>query len=252
MSYNPDSGITSSDWIASTGVDARITDVLDVRGVSELKDAVVQFATKLDFESVSAMLVIDKAGGPSEFVTVDNVSDRYRTLFNDPSRFVNPVMGHCKLHGTPIVWDRETYVRGKATDIWEAQAPYGVRCGIAFALHLPRNLHFFLGVSRWDDLPARVEHVTQLVAELQLFTTYASEAAIPILKPRPRGPRPLTDREIEVLNWTSNGKTAWEVGRLLGISERTSVKHLQSAMSKLDCSTKLRAVVKALELGLLS
>jgi DNA-binding CsgD family transcriptional regulator len=47
-----------------------------------------------------------------------------------------------------------------------------------------------------------------------------------------------------------DGKTAWEVGSILGITERTAVLHLSNAMRKLGCVNKHQAVLKALRLGL--
>jgi DNA-binding CsgD family transcriptional regulator len=61
----------------------------------------------------------------------------------------------------------------------------------------------------------------------------------------------LTPRELECLKWTMEGKTAWEVGGILGISERTAVLHLSNAMRKLDTHNKHQAVLKALRLGLI-
>ena len=61
----------------------------------------------------------------------------------------------------------------------------------------------------------------------------------------------LTERELECLRWTMDGKTAWEVGRILGISEQTAVRHLTNLSAKLGCVNKHQAVVKALRLGLL-
>ena len=61
----------------------------------------------------------------------------------------------------------------------------------------------------------------------------------------------LTPREIEALYWTMEGKTAWEVGQILGISERTAVLHVNNAMHKLGCVNKHQAVLKALRLGLI-
>mgnify|MGYP000452763509 CR=1 FL=1 len=61
----------------------------------------------------------------------------------------------------------------------------------------------------------------------------------------------LTPREIESLRWTMDGKTAWEVGNILGISERTAVLHVNNAMHKLGCINKHQAVLKALRLGLI-
>ena len=61
----------------------------------------------------------------------------------------------------------------------------------------------------------------------------------------------LTPRELEALRWTMEGKTAWEVGAILGISERTAVLHVSNAMHKLGCVNKHQAVLKALRLGLI-
>jgi LuxR family transcriptional regulator/LuxR family quorum sensing-dependent transcriptional regulator len=61
----------------------------------------------------------------------------------------------------------------------------------------------------------------------------------------------LTPREIESLRWTMDGKTAWEVGNILSISERTAVLHINNAMHKLGCVNKHQAVLKALRLGLI-
>ena len=61
----------------------------------------------------------------------------------------------------------------------------------------------------------------------------------------------LTPRELEALRWTMEGKTAWEVGQILSITERTAVLHLQNAMRKLGATSKHQAVLKALRLGLI-
>ena len=61
----------------------------------------------------------------------------------------------------------------------------------------------------------------------------------------------LTPRELEALRWTMAGKTAWELGTILGISERTAVLHVNNAMHKLRCTSKHQAVLKALKLGLI-
>jgi DNA-binding CsgD family transcriptional regulator len=61
----------------------------------------------------------------------------------------------------------------------------------------------------------------------------------------------LTRRELECLSWTMEGKTAWETGAILSISERTAVLHLQNAMQKLGAVSKHQAVLKAMRLGLI-
>ena len=121
------------------------------------------------------------------------------------------------------------------------------------ALHLPEGRHFFLGVDRDQSLPSDRSELTRLVADLQLFAVHAQEAALRIMMPAaPDNEVPaLTPREVESLRWTMDGKTAWEVGNILGISERTAVLHVNNAMHKLGCVNKHQAVLKALRLGLI-
>jgi DNA-binding CsgD family transcriptional regulator len=47
------------------------------------------------------------------------------------------------------------------------------------------------------------------------------------------------------------GKSAWNVGQILGMSEHTVNFHLRKVFKKLNCSNKHQAVHKALHLGLL-
>lgn len=67
------------------------------------------------------------------------------------------------------------------------------------------------------------------------------------------GPEPgLTRRELECLGWSARGKTAWEIGAILGISESAAKKHLISSSRKLDARTGSHAVAIALSRGLIA
>ncbi len=63
----------------------------------------------------------------------------------------------------------------------------------------------------------------------------------------------LTKREAEVLFWVAKDKSLVEVGKLLGMSDRTAKKHLEHIYEKFGVQTRLSAVMYALEhLGLFS
>jgi DNA-binding CsgD family transcriptional regulator len=228
--------------------------VLQARNRDEFRDEVVRFTQSLGFKTVSAMTVIDHGLGKSDFITVDNTPSDYVEPFVDPTGGRrDPVMQHCRRQSVPIIWDQETYVTQGLGDLWEQQASFGFSTGIAMALHLPEGRHFMLGVDRDQALPADVKELQRVVADLQLFAVHAQEAAVRLLVPSALQPeRPaLTPRELEALRWTMEGKTAWEVGAILGISERTAVLHVNNAMHKLGCTNKHLAVLKALRLGLI-
>lgn len=71
------------------------------------------------------------------------------------------------------------------------------------------------------------------------------------MKTKPRDTT-LTNREIECLNWTLKGKTAWEIGVILGISQSTVVTHLNNGRKKFGVYSKHQAVICALRLGVIS
>jgi DNA-binding CsgD family transcriptional regulator len=251
-------GLTTTDTRWATGMLPSIyTSILDVESRSAFRDAVVNFSRTLGFDTVSAMAVIDLAIGRSEFVWVDNAPDDFAPVMQETAGTRrDPVMQHCRHSSVPIIWNQDTYTRQGLGDIWEEQARFGYHTGIAMALHLPEGRHFALGVERAEPLPSDRLELQRMVADLQLFAVHAQDAAMRLLSPelpvaRERKPL-LTPRELEALRWTMDGKTAWEVGVILGISERTAVLHVNNAMHKLGCASKHQAVLKALRLGLIS
>lgn len=228
--------------------------VLEARSKDALQSELVRFANQLGFETVSAVAVIDHFLGEPEFIAVDNGPAAFRAVSDDRhAGRRDPVMQHCKQKSVPIIWDQQTYVKANEGERWEFQARFGYRHGVALALHMPEGRHFILGVDRDQALPRDQEEITRIVASLQLFAVHAQEAAMRILVPATADPSlpALTPRELETLRWTMEGKTAWEVANVLGISERTAVLHANNAMHKLGCVNKHQAVLKALRLGLI-
>lgn len=62
---------------------------------------------------------------------------------------------------------------------------------------------------------------------------------------------PLTNREQECLQWASQGKTSWEIGKILGITERTANFHINNACRKLSVRSRQAAIAIALSSGIL-
>jgi DNA-binding CsgD family transcriptional regulator len=227
--------------------------VLEIKNREEFRGEIIRFAHHLGFTNVSATSVFDRPTGRPEFVTVDNMPEGLREKVESAERPArDPVSQHCKRSSRPIIWNQATYVNAGVGEYWEEQAMYGYRSGIVVALHLPEGRHFALGVDLDGALPKNQDRLSRMVADLQLFTVYAQEAASRVLLPAHiETEKPLlTPREVQALRWTFEGKTAWEVGKILGITERTAVFHVNNAMHKLGCVTKHQAAIRADRLGI--
>jgi DNA-binding CsgD family transcriptional regulator len=136
--------------------------------------------------------------------------------------------------------------------IFDEATEFGLVHGVSVPIHGPEGGLAVLSFS--SDAPEKeFEEIWQRRRDdFALVGAYTQEAMLRNAR-READYRPihLTDRERECLSWTSQGKTTWEVGAILSISEKTVLYHLSNAMRKLEVYSKHHAVVKALIMGLI-
>lgn len=259
------------------------TSLLSITTPEDLLKSLVRLAGKYDFEYGSCMYVMDnkvKAAGPS----IDNVvqiDGGYRTehsnngsifgnvYYTNPSYAeaimniepgdVDPVMQHAKhsKYPVPLLWDHQFYRAHGAEDKYEMLADSGLKTGIVVAMHLAEGNHICVGLDGASTIGRSPSHMNGLIASITTWTMYAIASARQALMPGleaevARQVPKLTGRPLEALKWTMEGKSAWEVGQILSISESTVVKHLIAARSALDVGSTQQAVVQALRMGLIS
>jgi DNA-binding CsgD family transcriptional regulator len=87
-------------------------------------------------------------------------------------------------------------------------------------------------------------------------TVLASPADAParvsgmVLLSPPGDLRGLTPRELEVLGLVVDGRSNWQISRMLVVAERTVAAHVQHILDKLDAPTRTAAAVRADRTGL--
>lgn len=128
--------------------------------------------------------------------------------------------------------------------------PHGIRNGLAVPLHLPGNRFglFNLGSKLPPEDFRRLDRQARPAAALVASAFHD----VMVRHVARESPLSLSSRQSECLHWVAQGKTAWETGEILSISERTVKKHLASAMTRLEASTRMQAVAKAAARGLIS
>jgi DNA-binding CsgD family transcriptional regulator len=230
-------------------------DIRDCKDASTFEKRLVRFANAMDFGIVSAALAVERPGKKTSFEMIGNTPAGFveasRSMENTQR---DPVHRRLKSSRIPFTYDQSLYVDEDAADLWENQAPFGYRTGIAMALHLPEGMHFLLGVDRAEPLPKADAPLMRLMADLQLLAVYAQETAVRVLGGSDAPAEPttrLSPREIEVLQWTRDGKSAWVIGQILKLSTPTVNFHLRNASHKLGVPSKHMAVLKAMTLRLI-
>ena len=232
----------------------RQQDLLELTTAKDLEDfehGLVRVAQGLGFGLVSAALAVERPGRDASIRMIGNTPQDFLEASRDPGASLrDPVLVKMRSMSVPFAYSRRTYIDAGADDLWEEQARFGYKTGIALAVHMQAGRHFLLGVDRDQMLPQEAK-LMRLMADLQLLAVYAQDAAVRLMvDPTPELPR-LTPREYEVLVWTSEGKTAEETGHILGISARAVEFHAHNAARKLGAPNKHAAVARAVSLGLL-
>lgn len=62
----------------------------------------------------------------------------------------------------------------------------------------------------------------------------------------------ITPREMEVIHWMAEGKTASEIGIILSLSEHTVTRHAWTVRIKLNAVNGMHLVAKAIRSGIIT
>jgi|JI10StandDraft_1071094.scaffolds.fasta_scaffold111604_4 DNA-binding CsgD family transcriptional regulator len=154
----------------------------------------------------------------------------------------------------PFTWqvvrdDTATSLRQRK--IFNEASEFGLTHGVSIPIHGPDNELSLLSVAGRMSQKQFDTLWSENKIFLTLFGSYVLEARLKVRNVGLETAVSLTDRERECLTWTAQGKTSWEVSRILKISEKTVLFHLANVLQKLSVHSKHHAVVKALVSGLI-
>ncbi|VVD92020.1 Transcriptional activator protein LasR [Pandoraea aquatica] len=194
---------------------------------------------------------------------------------------VDPVLSLAARQLTPVEWTAGLYASPEARQLLDEQRAAGLRFGITYPVFTPSGASGTLSLSssrrpahclrpstphqsRPHTLAARYNARPTHDADGPDTHVWASHAAVVLaahvheavwrIVQRDAAQRcapALTPRERECLRWVACGKTSWEIGRILTLSEHGVVFHLRSAMRKFEVSSRHRAAKMASDYGLL-
>ena len=163
---------------------------------------------------------------------------------------IDPTLTHGLRSSAPAIWNEEFFAG--ARQLWDDAQPYGLCHGVVQPRHEPGGAYSVLVLAR-SHTPITPGELEVKGPSLQWLAHWA-HTKIPQSGEIDRlGPEDieLTGREVEVLRWTADGKTALDIAGFMGVSERTVNFSINAATIKLNASNKTSAAVRAALLGLL-
>ena len=131
----------------------------------------------------------------------------------------------------------------------ELSADYGLKRGLAYASrptpHSKEASYICLDIGRAPYSRAHTEALRYALPHLhELLRRVCGKAPDKLTAA-------LSGRELEVMQWLKEGKTAWEIGVILSISERTVKFHIANCYAKLNVTNRSQAIARAMRLNLI-
>lgn len=211
-------------------------------------------AADLGFGRFSAVLIRGALGSQNAWLAgIGNTPAEYSAAMNSlDDALRDPVMTALRSSIAPVHYDQALYVGAGVADLWDLQAPYGYRSGVACTVHERSHLEqFMLGIDG-EQLPKDPVDRMTLTAAVQLLTVYAQSAMQRIHTPAPSGAPPaLEDDELETLRWAKDARSFHQIGDKLSISSVHVQRKLHQAARKLGVSSTPAAVLRCIKGGLI-
>lgn len=183
--------------------------------------------------------------GASVFISTYEASwtDHY---FANGYDAIDPVFAAARAVEKPFQWGKDVATIDMSRpqkQLFDEAASFGIRNGLTMPLACRSGSFAALTIVA-DERPATFKRIVdQNLRALQLMAiTFHTAVRRKRWITQSVNGVPLTRREIECLGWAARGKSAWEISRIVGISDCTVAFHLENAKAKLGVRTVCQAV----------
>ncbi|WP_263263191.1 LuxR family transcriptional regulator [Pseudomonas sp. RIT-PI-S] len=217
-------------------------------------DILTGAANKLGYTRVLFGLKPGKDAPNAAAVVLGNFHQAWRRRYDAAGyASVDPTVSHSFASALPLIWVPELYRNDAQRQFAEEAAAAGLSHGLTLPIHGPQGQVGMLSLS--CDAAPKGEYLAQVQASLGdavLLRDYAMASGASFLAATQCARPHLTPREREILSWAAFGKTSWEIGTILGISEPAVEFHFKNIRRKLKVSSRRLAVARAMQLDLIS
>jgi DNA-binding CsgD family transcriptional regulator len=224
--------------------------------LDQLHAATAKIARQMGFEHfLYAARVYTSLTRPYQFI-FSGYPKEWRSRYSEAGyEAIDPTIIHCTKEVIPVIWNKKMFNTRPAAKFWDEAKSCGIASGASFSLHGRKAEAAMLSLASSRDLRQAKADIVTALPSAQLLLCYLHEAierivltkeALPLKTPH------LTTREQECLRGAADGKTSWEISKILGVSERTVIFHVQNATTKLGVTSRQHAITRALSLGLIA
>ncbi len=223
--------------------------LLDEHNEQQLFDIALSLAKQLGMDFMGFTIRRHVATQSPQYILLNNFPGEWNTRYQQGDYVrIDPIAIHCQQSLQPILWNGDTFA--ETPQYREEAQSFGLRFGWSQAIHDVRGNQSMLSVLRANGPITPAEYLEKNCQTLWLCNLIHT-LIVERIHPQKRVTYQLSAREIEVLKWSAEGKTAADIACILDLSESTVNFHIRSVMAKMNTSNKTSAVVRAAMSGLL-
>lgn len=158
----------------------------------------------------------------------------------------DPILSAAAAKAGPVDWQdvmSSPTLRPAQNAVLELAALHGLREGVSMAMRMP-GMHDVL-VSFAGPERRRIGWSVAANAWLVAAEAYNCWLRLEHASP-PLRPRPLSRRQLECLTLVAQGKSDWEAGQILGLSQQTVHAHVEAIRARYGSARRVQLVIRAL------
>lgn len=221
----------------------------------EVATRFVPIVERLGFEHFACCSHVDPVNPPAGAVLLHNYPRDWQCEFYDRGFYrIDPVLQYAEQTLIPFHWTDPAFLKSineQQRSILVRARECGLHHGFTVPIHLP-----------WR--PSLVKASCSVVADsrrvppesyqvIHLISLYLYNAISFRTPPTQRTSQVyISDRERQCLELVAQGKSDWIIGQLLSISEHTVHRHIEKAKRRLGVSTRVQAILRAIDQRLIS
>lgn len=212
---------------------------------SELQTAMEEIVAAFDLNRFAYLY--SPRESPSELKLISNYPTDWTSHYlANAYDTIDPVIRRVQRTGEPFEWGSGSWLntlRDPENQFMDEAAMFGIRCGFTLPVH-DTSSRFAAMTFAADQCPYRFRRCFEKHRDVLhlLAVMFHAEARKALAPKHSVAGILLSPREFECLEWAARGKSAWDIGQIVGISRRTAAFHLENAKMKLNVRTISQAV----------
>lgn len=198
---------------------------------------------------------VDLSSPPPGAVVLHNYPSVWASVYQERNLYqYDPVVQQAERSLLPFRWNTPEFTAGLTRSqkrMLQEAARAGIANGYTVPIHVPWTAGAFRASCSVIPDSASIDQAAYRAVQIMAIYLYASagyaqDAEAARERALPSAPM-LSERERECLELAAQGKSDWDISQMLGISESTVHKHVESAKRRLGVSTRIQAVVWAVQ-----